>query len=48
MDHRVTVEKKNTGSLVLNPFQNLSLFFNQFNNLSDEKGLHHDDVEKNN
>ena len=44
MDHSITVEK-NIGSLVLNPPQNLSLLFNQFNSLSDETNLH-DDVDK--
>ena len=45
MDHSITVEK-NIGSLVLNPPQNLSLLFNQFNSLSDETNLHNDDVDK--
>ena len=45
MDHSITVEK-NIGSLVLNPPQNLSLLFNQFNSLSDETNLHNDDTDK--
>ena len=45
MDHSITVEK-NIGSLVLNPPQNLSLLFNQFNSLSDETNLHNDDIDK--
>ena len=45
MDHSITVEK-NIGPLVLNPIQNLSFLFNQFNSLSDETNLHNDDVDK--
>ena len=45
MDHSINVEK-NIRSLVLNPPQNLSSFFNQFNSLSGETNLHDDDVDK--
>ena len=31
---------------ILNPSQNLSLLFNQFNSLSDETNFHDDDVDK--
>ena len=37
---------KKTLDLVLNPIQNLSFLFNQFNSLSDETNLHNDDVDK--
>ena len=45
MDHSITV-KKNTGSPVLNPLQNLNLLFNHFNSLSDETNLPDDDIDK--
>ena len=45
MGHSIAVEKY-IGSLVLNPLQNWSLFFNQFNSLSVQTNLHHDDIDK--
>ena len=42
----VLLLKRNIGSLVLNPPQNLSLLFNQFNSLSEETNLHDDNVDK--
>ena len=42
----VLLLKKNIGSVVLNPPQNLSLLFFQFNSLADETNLQDDDVDK--
>ena len=45
MNHSIT-GGKNIGSLALNPPQNLSLLFDQFNSSSNETSLHDDDVDK--
>ena len=44
MNHSIV--EKNTGSLILNPPENLSKLFSQFNSLSDETNLHDDDDEE--
>ena len=44
MNHSIV--EKNTGSLILNPPENLSKLFSRFNSLSDETNLHDDDDEE--